>query len=178
MNTSEIAALYIKHADDFKTLLGVGPYGFVALFADNIRLFIPNETVTSWHTGQQPIVTTLAVAAMESAWRSKLKAEYEDYPLVGEKWAGTYSLPQRICMVVKALAAEKRAEAGMEKMGFERVEAKPADHPKSEPPPERRYSEPALRAAIRMFPGSPLGGVCIHTVAGIIDEEIAGVRKP
>ena len=126
MTTSEIEALYIKHADDFKTLLGVGPYGCVALFADNIRLFIPNETVTSWHTGQQPIVTALAVAAMESAWRSKLKAEYEDYPLVGEKWEGTYSLPQRICMVVKALAAEKRAEAGMEKMGFERVEAVPA----------------------------------------------------
>ena len=178
MTTAEIEALYIKHADDFRLLLGAHKDGPVlAVFDRDTTLgygaggFCNQWLVSNIHAGAFCIPAVLAVAAMESAWRERLREKnfvtlHPDGTVtcVGQLAVaylnedGGWSLnpndaisyayaADAICVAVAALAAEKRAEAGMEKMGFERVEAKPADHPKSEPPQNTKPADIAKRIA-------------------------------
>ena len=142
MTTDEIAALYIKHADDFRLLLGAHKDGPVlAVFDRDTTLgygaggFCNQWLVSNIHAGAFCIPAVLAVAAMTEAWRAEIEKMPETAVYRAEcktEWTGTWRggfvrspyLPLVICAVVEQKAAEKRAEAGMEKMGFERVEAK------------------------------------------------------
>lgn len=117
MDTDKTAKPYIKHAEYFRALLGVGPVGCVALFADDLRLFVPNEMITSWHTGQQSIVTEIAVAAMTEAWRAELQKTPDTLTIGrgGRGWCGGLevydTLPEAICAEVEHRVAKKRAKA-------------------------------------------------------------------
>jgi len=179
VTTAEIAALYIKHADDFRLLLGPSPLSVIAQTPiaefGNIQLLYSRaqDTFTAHFPAggrSWPLPTALAVAAMTEAWRWRLRENFVTLHTDGTVTCvgqlavaylnedGGWSLnpndaisyayaADAICVAVAALAAEKRAEAGMEKMGFERVEAKPADHPKSEPPQNTKPADIAKRIA-------------------------------
>ena len=155
MTTAEIAALYIKHADDFRLLLPMTYNREAMCVIDNCILVYDRELGRWWEIrveeNMHEVPAALAVAAMTEAWRERLWKKHDIWfhtsafgywsprkpiPDVdgsfkldsGGAWAKNQtsswlSLPEAICAAVAALAAEKRAEAGMEKMGFERVEA-------------------------------------------------------
>jgi len=129
VTTAEIEALYIKHADDFRLLLGAHKDGPVlAVFDRDTTLgygaggFCNQWLVSNIHAGAFCIPAVLAVAAMESAWRERLEKEYQvayshNYgsgwfpnPMTATNGHGHETLAEAICAEVKARAAEKRAE--------------------------------------------------------------------
>lgn len=129
MTTAEIEELYIKHAADFRELLGHAKA--LCVFPDNSILYPHKDQSCDWrHShggGLSAPRRELAVAAMTGHWPKLLEEKYGQR-LDTSAWSGMdryafyaigsdgtrttgegASLPEAICAAGKALAAEKRA---------------------------------------------------------------------
>ena len=112
--------------------------------------FIGRDCGTGWDTLPMAICAAVAALAAEKRAKPFVAPAPFDWVQSGEQWqlvlpgngklgaVGEMSRRIAVCWASKEdrdiIQDAFKCEAGMEKMGFERVEAKPADHPKSEPP--------------------------------------------
>ena len=175
MKIESAEKLYLRHAEDFRALLGTAPGTGAVAMVDNRDLEAPAQVGGTWFQRlrggacRENLHSSIAIAAMTEAWRERPETEHgvvlyrsshtgwraqEDGELLDDTgcWVGPeynyatfISLPEAICAVVEFLAKEKRAA--------------------------QKPSAAAMRAAKRILEAQ--AGVNPPAIARIIDEELA-----
>ena len=105
MTTKEIEALYLRHADDFRMLLGLSADGPVAVC--DLEYLWPPRPGRGWTDGAtNDVYSGVALAAMTEAWRERLEKKFSVYTTRGREapwraWRTTHHKGKRKATVLR-----------------------------------------------------------------------------
>ena len=83
MNTTDIETLYLRHAEDFRALLGTAPGTGAVAMVDNRDLEVPAQVGGTWFQRlrggacRENLHPSIAIAAMTEAWRERVRAKFQ-----------------------------------------------------------------------------------------------------